>query len=61
VSGEPDLAALQRENTQLKQRVAQLQDDVSDLSAEAHRLRQRLEAILTPRASPSPNPLSGGQ
>ncbi len=56
-----DHAALERENAQLKQRIAQLQEDVTDLAAEAHRLRQRLEGMLSPRASPAPNPLSGGQ
>ena len=53
----PDTAALERENAQLKQRVAQLQDDVSDLTAEAHRLRQQLERMLSPRAAAAPNPL----
>ncbi len=52
--------ALQRENTYLKQRVAQLQGDVTDLSAEVERMRQRLEDTMARRAA-APNPLAGGQ
>ena len=53
-------ASLEDENRYLKQRVAQLQEDVSDLSAEVERLRQRLEATAERRSRP-PNPLGGGQ
>ena len=54
--------ALEHENQYLKLRVAQLQEDVSDLSAELSRLRQRLEHIdIIRRTSQRPNPLSGGQ
>ena len=57
----PEPGVLERENAQLKRRVAQLQDDVTDLASEAHRLRQQLERMLAPRAHARPNPLSGGQ
>ena len=54
--------ALEHENQYLKLRVAQLQEDVTDLSAEVVRLRQRLDHLNVKRnAGPSPNPLSGGQ
>ena len=54
--------ALQRENAYLKSRVAQLQDDVGDLSAEVERLRQRLEHASAARvAARPPNPLGGGR
>ena len=56
-----DLARLQRENAYLKARVAQLEDDVVDLTAEATRLRQVLDTTLARRAATRPNPLSGGQ
>jgi cell division protein FtsB len=56
-----DLARLQRENTYLKARVAQLEDDVVDLTAEATRLRQVLDTTMARRAAARPNPLSGGQ
>lgn len=56
-----DLARLQRENSYLKARVAQLEDDVTDLTAEATRLRQMLDTTLARRAAARPNPLSGGQ
>jgi ubiquinone biosynthesis protein UbiJ len=53
--------ALEQENQYLKLRVAQLQEDVSDLSAEVSRLRQRLEQLTARRAPQPPNPLGGGQ
>ncbi|WGM37381.1 hypothetical protein [Caulobacter sp. NIBR1757] len=56
-----ELARLQRENAYLKSRVAQLEDDVTDLNAEATRLRQVLDTTLARRAAARPNPLSGGQ
>lgn len=57
----PADAALLRENAYLRQRVAQLQEDLTAVSAEAERLRQIAERLhgRTPRAGP--NPLSGGQ
>lgn len=56
-----ELAHLQRENIYLKSRVAQLEDDVTDLNAEATRLRQVLDTTMARRAAARPNPLSGGQ
>ena len=56
-----ELGRLQRENSYLKARVAQMEDDVTDLSAEAQRLRQVLDTTLARRAANRPNPLSGGQ
>ncbi|MFL5298508.1 MAG: hypothetical protein ACJ798_19185 [Phenylobacterium sp.] len=52
--------ALLRENTYLKARVAQLQSDVTDLSAELDRLRQERER-LHGRMQARANPLGGGQ
>ncbi len=54
----PDLI---RENAYLKQRNAQLQDDVVALGAETERLRQMLERLHGRMAGHVPNPLSGGQ
>lgn len=56
-----ELARLQRENAYLKSRVAQLEDDVTDLNAETTRLRQVLGTTMARRAAARPNPLSGGQ
>lgn len=50
-----------RENRYLKARCAQLQDDVTNLSAEVLRLRQQLEGVYPRRAAAPPNPLAGGQ
>lgn len=59
---EPDVAALERQNAYLKQRVAQLEGDVSDLGAQVMRLTQQLERIGARRdAGARPDPLSGGQ
>ena len=45
-----------------KRRCAQLQDDVTNLSAEVERMRQQLEHAAARRlASTAPNPLLGGQ
>jgi outer membrane murein-binding lipoprotein Lpp len=52
---------LLRENVYLKARVAQLQSDVTDLSAEIDRLRQERERLQGRRAARAPNPLGGGQ
>lgn len=47
--------ALARENVYLRQRVAQLQDDVTEIAAEADRLRQIVERLHGPTA-PRPGP-----
>ena len=52
---------LLRENVYLKNRVAQLQGDVVDISAEANRLRQELERLHGRRTARPPNPLGSGQ
>jgi hypothetical protein len=56
-----ELEALLRENAYLKQRVAQLHGDVTDLGAENMSIRQELERVTAPRRTPAPNPLAGGQ
>jgi hypothetical protein len=53
--------AMARENAYLRQRVAQLQDDVTSISAEAERLRQMVERLHGRTALRAANPLSGGQ
>lgn len=52
---------LRRENAYLLQRNAQLQDDLTAITAEAERLRQVVERLHGRTASRLPNPLSGGQ
>ena len=52
---------LTRENAYLRQRVAQLQDDVTAVTAEAERLRQIVERLHGRKAQQPPNALSGGQ
>jgi prefoldin subunit 5 len=54
-------ADLARENAYLKSRIAQLQSDVADVTAEANRLRQELERLHGRRAARPPNPLGSGQ
>jgi hypothetical protein len=54
-------ADLVRENAYLKSRIAQLQSDVADVTAEANRLRQELERLHSRRAARPPNPLGSGQ
>jgi len=56
-----EMQALRRENNYLKVRNAQLQADLTNVSAEAARLRQALERTGRRRLSATPNPLSGGQ
>jgi cell division protein FtsB len=56
-----DPADLQRENLYLRQRVAQLQADVTDLSAENGRLREERERLHGRQQARRPNPLGGGQ
>ena len=58
---EATLADLTRENGYLKQRNAQLQEDVTALGAEAERLRQIVERLHARTPASRPNPLSGGQ
>ena len=53
--------ALRRENAYLRERVAQLQSDVSDLTAENTRLPQERERLHGRSAWSAPNPLAGGQ
>lgn len=57
----PTAEGLLRENAYLKARIAQLQADVTDVSAEAERLRQELERLHGRRTARAPNPLGGGQ
>ncbi len=52
---EPDATALARENAYLKLRVAQLEGDVGDLSAQVHRLTQQLERTVSRRGLVDPN------
>ena len=59
MSAAPDTLA--RENAYLRQRNAQLQDDVTSLSAEAERLRQIVDRLHGRVARRQANPLSGGQ
>jgi predicted nuclease with TOPRIM domain len=56
-----DIARLERENAYLKQRCAQLQGDVTDLSAQVSRLTEQLDHRLARGTTAGPNPLSGGQ
>ena len=53
--------ALARENEYLKRRNAQLQSDLTDVTAEAGRLRQELERRGGLHVRLAPDPLSGGQ
>lgn len=52
---------LTRENAYLLQRNAQLQEDLTAISAEAERLRQVVERLHGRTGLRTPNPLSGGQ
>jgi hypothetical protein len=61
VTAAPPDDAQARENLYLRQRVAQLQDDVTALTAEAERLRQIVERMHGRTPGRAPNPLSGGQ
>lgn len=55
-----EMQAVQAENRFLKQRVLDLQDDVTDLSAQVVRLTASAEERFV-RRSRTPDPLSGGQ
>jgi hypothetical protein len=52
---------LTRDNAYLKLRNAQLQEDVTAISAEAERLRQIVERLYGRTVSHAPNPLGSGQ
>jgi len=52
---------LRRENLYLRDRIAQLSADVTDLSAENQRLREERERLHGRQAARRPDPLSGGQ
>ena len=58
---ERTLAELERENAYLKRRVAQLESDVVDLTAENGRLMEERERTHARRAARPPNPLGSGQ
>lgn len=55
------VADIERENIYLKARVAQLENDVTDLTAENRRLAEERERLHGRRAARAPNPLGGGQ
>lgn len=61
MSAPTDDERLRRENAYLLQRNAQLQDDLTSLTAEAERLRQVVERLHGRAATRLPNPLSEGQ
>jgi predicted nucleic acid-binding Zn-ribbon protein len=52
---------LERENTYLKLRLAQLESDLVGLKAENGRLQEERERLHGRRATHAPNPLGGGQ
>ena len=52
---------LRQENSYLKTRCAQLQDDVVSLSGELERQRQQLERVAPRRAGAPANALARGQ
>jgi cell division protein FtsB len=52
---------LQRENAYLKARIAQLEGDVTDLTAENLRLAEERERLHARRAAHAPSPLGAGQ
>lgn len=56
---DPELERVLRENTYLKQRCTQLQDDVDNLNSQVTRLTQQLDHHAV--RWNAPNPLSGGQ
>ena len=61
LQAETALAELARENAYLRQRNAQLQEDVTALGAESERLRQVVERLHGRIPASRPSPLSGGQ
>jgi predicted nucleic acid-binding Zn-ribbon protein len=58
---EDDLSKLRRENTYLKQRIAQLEGDVVDLNSQVTRLQQQNQHFGARRVVRPPDPLGGGQ
>jgi len=54
-------ADVERENSYLKLRVAQLESDLMDVTAEAGRLREERERLHGRRVARAPNPLGSGQ
>jgi len=58
---ERTIQELERENAYLRLRVAQLESDVVDLSAENGRLREERERLHGRRVARRPDPLGGGQ
>jgi hypothetical protein len=50
-----------RQTKYLHDRIAQLQADLVDVTAENQRLRQQLERLDSKSRRPTPNPLAGGQ
>jgi predicted nucleic acid-binding Zn-ribbon protein len=58
---ERTLAELERENAYLKRRLAQLESDVVDITAENRRLIEARERLAGRRAARPPNPLGDGQ
>ena len=60
LSTQARVTALERENTYLLQRNAQLQADVVSLNSELDRTRQVLERLHGRKSAAVPNPLSGG-
>jgi predicted nucleic acid-binding Zn-ribbon protein len=61
VMTERSLTEVERENAYLKLRVAQLESDLTDVSAENGRLREDRERTHNRRIANPPNPLGGGQ
>jgi len=57
---ERSLAELERENAYLKARIAQLQGDVTGLTAENRRLLEVHERLAGRRAARPPSPLGDG-
>jgi len=58
---ERTLPELERENDYLRRRVAQLQADVVDITADNVRLYEARERLQGRRLAQAPNPLGGGQ
>jgi hypothetical protein len=58
---EDEIQGLVRQNAYLKQRNAQLENDVVDLSAQVTRLQHQNEHFSARRMARRPDPLSGGQ
>ena len=57
---ERTLAELERENAYLKRRLAQLESDIIDITAENRRLTEAHERLAGRRAARPPNPLGDG-